>query len=148
MSSRDSSSVLARLRESHPHFHPRAFAFALDSMELVVSSLQERRHISGAELAEGAMSLAIDRYGPIARTVLEHWGIRSTADLGEVVFALVEAGLLVKRDEDSADDFEGVLDFDTVLDEEYPWMVASREHLGRMMIADPVPFDPAPSEPK
>ena len=138
MSLREPAALLTRLRERHPRFHPRAFSFALDALRLVLSGLDERRHISGRELVEGACGLAIDRYGPLARTVLEHWGIHSTDDLGDIVFALVEAGLLIKRDEDRPEDFCNVLDFGEVFEDEYPWMVAGGEHLGRWMSAEPL----------
>jgi uncharacterized repeat protein (TIGR04138 family) len=48
----------------------------------------------------------------MARTVLEHWGIRSTTDVGALVFALVECGILIKQEEDRPDDFKDVFDFD------------------------------------
>lgn len=124
MNACESAELMSRLRESHPRYHPQAYVFLLDSLRLVISGLEERRHISGRELAEGACGLAIDQYGPLARTVLEHWGIRCTDDLGEIVFALVDVGLLVKRDEDRREDFHDVFDFEDVFDSEYPWMVA------------------------
>ncbi len=52
------------------------------------------RHISGEELAHGVRDLALKQYGPMARTVLGHWGIHGTDDLGEIVFAMVECGVL------------------------------------------------------
>jgi uncharacterized repeat protein (TIGR04138 family) len=57
----------------------------------------------------------------MARTVLEHWGIHSTRDLGDIVFALVDLGVLLRQDDDSPDDFEDVFDFDDVFDRGYPW---------------------------
>lgn len=130
MSTSESADVMFRLREMHPRFRPQAYAFLLDALRQVISGLEERRHISGQELAEGACGLAIDKYGPLARTVLEYWGVHSTDDLGDIVFALVDIGLLVKRDEDRPEDFRDVLDFEAVFDAEYPWMVA-----------DPVQFE-------
>jgi uncharacterized repeat protein (TIGR04138 family) len=56
--------------------------------------------------------LALHRFGPMARTVLEHWGIGRTTDVGNIVFALVECGVLIKQDEDSLADFDNVFDFD------------------------------------
>jgi uncharacterized repeat protein (TIGR04138 family) len=56
----------------------------------------------------------------MARTVLEHWGIRRTTDVGEIVFALVECGVLIKQDEDSLDDFANVFDFDQAFERDEP----------------------------
>ncbi len=55
--------------------------------------------------------------------VLEHWGIRETADVGHLVFALVECGILIKQEEDDLGDFEGVFSFDDAFGDDYPWGV-------------------------
>ena len=65
--------------------------------------------------------LALARYGLMARTVLEHWGIHSTDDLGEIVFAMVDCGVLIKREEDRLEDFRGLYDFEEVFERDYPW---------------------------
>ncbi len=113
--------VLNRLREEHPRYHEAAYFFILSALHHVLEQLTEPRHISGRELAEGVRDLALHRYGPMARTVLEHWGIEGTRDLGEIVFALVDAGVLLKQDHDSPGDFDAVYDFDEVFDADYPW---------------------------
>lgn len=113
--------LLARLRERNPRFHESAYLFVLEALHFVIQALPEPRHISGRELAEGVRDLAIERFGPMARTVLEHWGIRATADVGDIVFALVEHGILIRQDEDDIEDFAGVFDFDEAFDRQYPW---------------------------
>ena len=113
-------SVLERLRERYPRFHDSAYAFVLAALHHVLQRLAEPRHISGRELAEGVRELALEKFGPMARTVFEHWGIHETGDVGDVVFALVEAGVLIKQDEDTRADFEGVYDFDEAFRSPYP----------------------------
>jgi uncharacterized repeat protein (TIGR04138 family) len=115
--------ILDRLRERNPRFHGKAYLFLLSSLHYVMAELERPRHISGAELAEGARSLALERFGPLARTVLEHWGIHSTDDLGEIVFALVEAGILVAEPHDRPQDFRGLFDFEEAFERGYPWRV-------------------------
>ena len=44
-------------------------------------------------------------------TVFEQWGIHHCQDFGEIVFNMVEIGLLAKTDRDSRDDFSGGYDF-------------------------------------
>ncbi|HUP88568.1 MAG TPA: Minf_1886 family protein [Longimicrobiales bacterium] len=104
--------VLDRLRERHPRYLETAYVFVLSALHHVIENLPEPRHITGRELAEGVRDLALARFGPMARDVLEHWGVESTADVGQLVFALVEAGILIKQDEDDLMDFVGVFDFD------------------------------------
>lgn len=113
--------ILDRLRERNPRFHGRAYLFVLSSLHHVMNEMDRPRHISGAELAQGVRSLAIESFGPLARTVLEHWGVHSTADLGEIVFALVEAGILITQDGDRPEDFHGLFDFEEAFDRNYPW---------------------------
>lgn len=113
--------VLDRLRERHPRYHETAYLFVLSSLHHVLERLTEPRHITGRELAEGARDLALQRYGPMARTVLEHWGIEQTGDLGAIVFALVECGILIKQDEDEPGDFDRLFDFEQTFEQEYPW---------------------------
>lgn len=113
--------VIDRLRERHPRYHETAYFFILSALHHVLEHLSEPRHISGRELAEGVRDLALGRFGPMARTVLEYWGIERTADLGEIVFALVECGILLKQDDDSPRDFEALFDFEEAFDVDYPW---------------------------
>ena len=108
-----------RLRESR--YDERAYLFVLAALEFVQQRLPERRHLSGSELAEGCRDLALARYGVLARTVLEHWGITSTADFGEVVFTMVDTGLLMKEPQDTKDEFIGVFDFHEAFDRAYRW---------------------------
>ena len=112
--------MLERLRERYPQFHESSYIFVLSALHYVIAHLPQPRHISGRELAEGVRDLALDRFGPLARTVLEHWGIRTTQNVGDVVFALVESGVLIKQDEDGPEDFRDVFDFDDAF-ERYPF---------------------------
>jgi uncharacterized repeat protein (TIGR04138 family) len=113
--------VIDRLRARYPWYHETAYLFILSALHYTINSLDEPRHITGRELAEGCRDLAIERWGLMARAVLEFWGIRSTRDLGAIVFALVECGVLVKQEGDALGDFEDVFDFATAFERDYPW---------------------------
>jgi uncharacterized repeat protein (TIGR04138 family) len=112
--------LFAALRTRNPRYQEAAYVFVLSALNFVLERLAEPRHITGREMAEGVRDLALERFGPMARTVLEHWGIERTADVGEIVFALVEAGVLIKQDEDSRDDFRDVFDFEEAFEPHYP----------------------------
>ena len=79
----------------------------------------EEHHVSGKEILEGAVDLAREEFGFLARTVFHQWGLRRTDDLGEIVFNLIEAGLLSKTDTDNRADFHDVFDLDRALSEGY-----------------------------
>lgn len=72
----------------------------------------EQRHVSGQQLCLGLRDYAIQRYGLMSKAVLNKWGIRNTRDFGRIIFAMVEAGLMRKTEEDTLQDFDGVYDFD------------------------------------
>lgn len=113
--------ILDQLQERNPRFHARSYEFVLHALHSVIRALDEPRHITGNELTNGVRELALSRYGPLARTVLEHWGIHETEDVGRVVFAMVEQGILVKEDEDDQQDFTDLFDFEEAFEREYPW---------------------------
>lgn len=115
--------LLDRLRHRYPGYHETAYLFVLSGLHFTIERLPEPRHITGRELAEGCRDLALERYGPLARSVLAFWGVHCTRNLGEIVFALVECGILVKQEEDSLTDFEGVFDFEHAFERAYPWAV-------------------------
>lgn len=89
-----------------------AYSFVMAGLHFTVSKLPKQRHVSGQELAEGLRDYALDQFGPMARTVLEYWGIRQTLDFGRIVFQLIEAELLKKTEEDTLEDFEDLYAFD------------------------------------
>jgi uncharacterized repeat protein (TIGR04138 family) len=118
----DANDLLASIRdvaERRGVYSPEAYVFVLEALEKVVQSLEERRHISGADLLEGIKLLGRDRYGVMATDVFHEWGVRGTLDFGRIVFHLVDAGLLSKRDEDSLSDFIDKFDFKQVFEQEY-----------------------------
>jgi uncharacterized repeat protein (TIGR04138 family) len=72
----------------------------------------EACHVTGQELLAGIRAYALEVYGPMAKTLLNEWGIHTCEDFGEIVFNMVDHGLLSKTEKDSRDDFKGGYDFD------------------------------------
>ena len=98
-----------------------AYLFVINALEFTMSSLRRHGHVTGHELLDGIRHLARREFGPMAKAVFESWGVNSTEDFGEIVFSLVEAGLLGKTDKDSRGDFRNVYDFREVFEEKYDW---------------------------
>ena len=113
--------IMDQIRLREQRFDERAYLFVLASLEHCQGQLTERRHITGPELAHACRELAMQRYGVMARVVLEHWGVRATSDIGDIVFTLVDLGLLISQPEDSRDDFYEVFDFADTFERAYPW---------------------------
>jgi len=70
-------------------------------------------HVSGSKLLEALRKHAIESFGKQAKAQLSSWGIFKCEDFGEIVFNLIEAGLLTKQETDTKKDFQGGYDFDT-----------------------------------
>jgi uncharacterized repeat protein (TIGR04138 family) len=80
---------------------------------------EEIRHVTGQQLCEAIRRYALQQYGPLAKTVLNHWGVHSTGDIGEIVFSLIDVGQMKKTDSDRREDFDDVFDFDDGLREAF-----------------------------
>ena len=108
--------AVARICVRDRRYAPEAFFFLHEGLMRTLKQVQEKekkpRQISGAELSAGLRAYALDQYGPLTMTVLERWGVRTTRDFGEIVFLLLEAGLLGKTEEDKIEDFDNLYDFD------------------------------------
>ena len=111
------SEAVARICARDNRYAPEAFLFLNEGLMLTLKQIQEKekkpRQISGAELADGLKHYALAQFGPIAMTVLNRWGVRTTRDFGEIVFALLAAGLLGKTEDDKIEDFDDLYDFDS-----------------------------------
>ena len=116
--------IMDQIRLREQRFEEHAYLFVLAGLEHCQARLTERRHITGPELANACRDLALQRYGVLARLVLEHWGVTCTTDIGDIVFTLVDMGLLVSQPNDSRDDFYGVFNFESAFEREYPWSTA------------------------
>jgi uncharacterized repeat protein (TIGR04138 family) len=111
--------VVDRIRARDGRYAREAYAFVMDGLDHTVRSLGERRHVTAAELFDGLLRFARDRFGMLAFTVLERWGITASADVGEIVFQLVEAGVLSRREEDRREDFDHLVDLKEALEDTY-----------------------------
>lgn len=118
--------IMDQIRLRERRFDEHAYLFVLSALEFCQARLTERRHITGRELAMACRDMALERYGVLARLVLSYWGVRSTADLGDIVFTLVELNLLISQPTDTRDDFLAVFDFDEAFEQNYPWNAAQR----------------------
>src|SRR3954471_17784388 len=108
--------TLDKIIELDPRYHRDAYLFlreALDFTQKLVpkESRGETRHVTGQELLNGIRQLALQQFGPMTITVFEEWGVKSCRDFGEIVFNMVEIGLLAKTEKDSRDDFQSGYDF-------------------------------------
>ncbi len=107
------------IRSKDRRYHADAYLLVIDAVETVLIEIAQTRHISGTELCRGLRTLATARFGPMAKEVLNFWGVRSTEDFGNIVFNLVDAGLLLKTEHDRIEDFFDVYDFGDAFERSY-----------------------------
>ena len=100
-----------------------AYLFVFEALEYTINSIGEKRHVTGRELLEGIRDLLLKQYGFLSLALLERWGIAKTSDFGEIVFNLVNEGLLRKTETDSLGDFENVFSLPDELYDKYDFGV-------------------------
>lgn len=118
MSGKDFSEVVEEIVREDPRFDRAAYIFIRKALDHTVKALPKKRkdgvshHVSGQELLEGIREYALDQFGPMALTVLHHWGIHRCRDFGDLVFHLVEFGVFGKTEQDSPEDFDQAYTFE------------------------------------
>ncbi len=122
---------ICQLRRRDRRYSRNGYFFVLDALDYTIETLGkdretgESRHVGGRELLVGLQELAADQFGPMATVCLERWGIKSTEDVGEVVFNLIDSGLLSRRATDSRLDFADGFDFEPTFDELFRERIAA-----------------------
>jgi uncharacterized repeat protein (TIGR04138 family) len=145
----DESFLLYQLVQKDPRYPMQAYlfvrealAFAADSLELdagyddpvadeavsedhvseelpVVSKSAPARHVTGQQLCEGIRQYAINQFGYMAKVVLKNWGIEKTSCFGDIVYNMIEVGIMRKSDEDRRHHFDDVYQFEDVFQKEF-----------------------------
>jgi uncharacterized repeat protein (TIGR04138 family) len=109
--------ILDRIVENDKRYSREAYVFLREALEFTQKAISKAnknqvRHITGQELLNGIREYALAVFGPMAKTVLDEWGVKSCEDFGQMVFLMVENNLLRKTENDSLEDFKTGYDFD------------------------------------
>lgn len=114
--------IIGNIVSRYEDYAPDAYDFlrqALDHSAQRFKQDSKTAHLSAEELYLGVCSLALEEFGPMARSVLEYWGIQSSVDVGEIVFRLIEVGVFGKQEGDSINQFYHLPALSTILDAPY-----------------------------
>jgi len=103
--------ALAPILEHDDRYSGDAYVFMRQALDYTVTTMGIKGHITGQELLEGIKRYSLEKYGPMAKFLLNEWGVESCEDFGNIVFNMVEAGLLGKTEQDSIEDFRSAWDF-------------------------------------
>jgi uncharacterized repeat protein (TIGR04138 family) len=123
----DPAHPIAELLRHDKRYHFDAYVFVFEALRYAQEKMglgaisdgdpdepegEPERHVTGPQLCEAMRRYAHEQYGYLAKQVLNHWGVTSTGDFGEIVFNLIEIGQMKKTSDDRREDFDGVFDFD------------------------------------
>ena len=116
----DFDEVVELICKEDPRYDRKAYTFLRQGLDHTVKELKRKeaakagksQHVSGAELLDGLRGFALDQYGPLAKTVLNSWGIKRCGDFGEMVFNLIEYNVFSKTENDRREDFIELYSFD------------------------------------
>ena len=117
--SAEKTASIRKIVIQNPKYTAQAYYFIFDALDFTITRLNKVRHVTGRELLHGIREFATEHFGFLARTVLAEWGVHSTGDFGEIVFNLVEAGLLSRTENDTRADFVDIYDFEEAFEQEF-----------------------------
>ncbi len=80
---------------------------------------RRERHLTGQQLCEAIRQYSINQYGYMARVVLENWRITETSCFGDIVYNMIQIGIMKKSSQDRRSHFDNVYDFDNVFEKEF-----------------------------
>jgi uncharacterized repeat protein (TIGR04138 family) len=111
------SKVVEEILAEDTRYDARAFAFVREGLDYTLKTLKRSSgtasgHVSGQELLEGLRDYTLREFGPMGKMVLNEWGIYKCDDFGQIVFHLVNRGVLGKSENDSPADFQEIWSFE------------------------------------
>ncbi len=124
---------IIELLKRDPRYKLEAYQFVRDALAYAQrdlgmgAPLSEREqaepppdaHLTGQQLCEAIRQLALEQFGLMSRVVLRSWGITATGDFGEIVYNLIEIGLMKKSESDRREDFDHVFDFEEAFERQF-----------------------------
>ncbi|MEO0123500.1 MAG: Minf_1886 family protein [candidate division WOR-3 bacterium] len=108
-----------KIIEKDPRYKIEAYIFVLEALYYAREKFKVEKHVTGRQLLEGIKELGLKRFGPMAKMVFEYWGVKKTIDFGNIVFNMVNEGILSKTEEDKIEDFKDVYDFEELFVKNY-----------------------------
>lgn len=87
--------------------------------------------VTAEQICVVAVEYAVRAYGLMARTILAKLGLRTTGDLGDVVYKMIDAGLIFPSEGETRADFDDVFDLGEELDRRFKFHYKKRSGSNR-----------------
>jgi len=109
--------AINRITSRDKRFDREAFLFLKEALDFTVQDVsvkspENSKHVSATQLLHGFRDLALKEFGPMAATLFSEWGIHRCADIGDMVFMLIQEGIFGKQDNDRQEDFVEIFTFE------------------------------------
>lgn len=118
--------IVEEIYEKDSRYKEDAYVFVMEALAYTQKKFKRSKHVKGEEMLLGMKELLLNKFGPMTMPVLEHWGIKSTEDFGNIVFNLVENRVLSKTEDDSIEEFKNGYNFEEVFDSGYRKQLAKK----------------------
>ena len=101
-------------------YSARAIGFVYEGLGFTAKKIiAEPKHVSGQTLCEGLRKFALEKWGRLAKSVLNNWDVNTTRDFGEIVWLMIKNEWMSAQPTDSIDDFNNVYDFQAVFKDQF-----------------------------
>lgn len=108
----DNEKIMCELAAKSPGYTPEAFQFVAETVTWMAEKMDTHRHLTAAELVGGVGDMAAEHYGALAKEVLNSFGVRRANDVGDIVYMLIDTGILCASPDDRREDFD--IDMDVI----------------------------------
>ena len=122
----DDPHPIFQLLQTDLRYRLHAYQFVRDSLAFAQEAIpndnpepEEEPHLTGQQLCEAIRLFAIDQFGYMSKTVLNSWGIHGTVDFGEIVYNLIDIGMMKKSETDQREHFADVYSFEKAFVEDF-----------------------------
>jgi len=82
MAKNDFLKAVEEICASDPRYKADSYIFLMQALQFTQSRSKKAGHVTGGELSEGIREFALEQFGPMVKTVFNHWGITKTEDFG------------------------------------------------------------------